>query len=76
MGVIHAYASSRPCILLGQIKTRCEGNNIMEKVSPGAKGRAVTPANCPALKANVIPACNQIALSKFTISVMLICMRG
>ena len=98
MGVVHVYASSHPCTLLGQIKTCYEWNNIMreksipkakgravtpayypatrEKSITKAKGRAVTPANCPATKAHVIPACNQTALSKVTISVMLICMKG
>jgi len=27
-----------------------------------AKGRAITPTNCSATKAHVLPACNQIAL--------------
>ena len=49
---------------------------LREKSITKAKGRAVTPANCPATKAHVIPACNQTALSKVTISVMLICMKG
>jgi len=49
---------------------------MREKRIPKAKGRAVTPANCSAAKAHVIPASNQTALSKVTISVMLICMKG
>ena len=77
MGVVNVYVSSRPCTLLKQIKTRYECNNVMrEKSVAKAKGRAVTPANRHATKAYVIPACYQIAFSKFTISVMLIFMKG
>lgn len=63
MSVVHVYVSSGPCTLLGQIKTPYECNSILrEKSIAEAKGRAVTPANCSATKAYVIPACNQIGL--------------